>query len=299
MKISDAFDAYTADVASVHSYRAAIQDAADREFAHLKEQETRRQQANLSPSHIVGMQNLCFRTADTGRHHFYAFKDVTIQAQIDALVRRTNRQYQWLLAEAYELFEDFLENAYACAALENKNLWPLRDFGALTFDELASVTFDKLLEQAKSKKDKPQSLLHPLREKLHRMKVLETRNSLNTNLWFKINFIEKLRHHIVHTRGAVADKQQFAKDLLSKIGLYNSGKPEKEYLELIDTYVRPDGDAHVVRLLDVALPAEGPFAVHLDIFDDLSDGLLAYAHLLTTCFAPVESKQPNTQKNGT
>ena len=113
------------------------------------------------------------------------------------------------------------------------------------------------------------------------------------------HFIEKLRHHIVHTRGAVADKQQFAKDLLSKIGLYNSGKPEKEYLELINTYVRPDGDAHVVRLLDVALPAEGPFAVHLDIFGDLSDGLLAYAHLLTTCFALVESKQPNAQKNGT
>lgn len=297
MKISDAFDAYTADVASVHSYRAAIQKAADREFVHLKEQETRGQHANQ----IVSMQNLCFRTADTGSNHFYAFKDITIQAQIDALVRRTNRQYQWLLAEAYELFEDFLENAYACAALENKNLWPLRDFGVLTFDELASVTFDKLLEQAKSKKGKPQSLLLPLREKLQRIRDLETRNCLNANLWFKINFIEKLRHHIVHTRGAVADKKQFAKDLLSKMGLYNCGKPEKEYLALIDAYVQPDGDgdAHVVRLLNVPLPAEGPFAVHLDLFNDLSDGLLAYAHLLTTCFAPVESKQPRARKNDT
>lgn len=182
MKISDAFDAYTADVASVHSYRVAIQKSAEREFVHLKEQEARWQQANMSSSQIVGMQNLSFRTADTGRNHFYAFKDITIQAQIDALLRQTNRQYQWLLAEAYELFEDFLENAYACAALENKNLWPLRDFGALTFDDLTSVTFDKLLELAKSKKDKPQSLLHPLREKLQRMKVLETRNCLNANL---------------------------------------------------------------------------------------------------------------------
>lgn len=298
MKISDAFDAYTADVASVHSYRAAIQKAAEREFVHLKEQESRWKQENLSPSQIVGMQNLYFRTADTGGYHSYAFKDITIKAQIDALVRQTNRQYQWLLAEAYELFEDFLENAYACAALENRSLWPLRDFGALTYDELTSVTFDKLLEQAKSKKDKPQSLLNPLREKLLRMKALETRNCLNANLWFKINFIEKLRHHIVHTRGAVADKQQFAKDLLTKIGLYNNGKPEKEYLELIDTYIRQDGDAHVIRLLDVALPAEGPFAMHLAIFDDLSDGLLAYSHLLTTCFSPVESKQPNGQQNG-
>lgn len=299
MKISDAFDAYTADVASVHSYRAAIQKAADREFEHLKGQETRRLQANMSPSQIVGMQNLSFRTADTGRHHFYAFKDITIQAQIDALVRQTNRQYQWLLAEAYELFEDFLENAYACAALENKNLWPLRDFGTLTFDELTSVTFDKLLELAKSKQGKPQTLLHPLREKLPRMKILETRNHLDVNLWFKINFIEKLRHHIVHTRGVVADKQQLTKDLLSKMGIYNNGKPEKEYLELIDAYVRPDGDAHVVRLLNVELSANGPFAMHLDMFDSLSDGLLAYAHLLTTCFSPVESKQPHAQINGT
>jgi hypothetical protein len=52
-------------------------------------------------------------------------------------------------------------------------------------------------------------------------------------------------------------------------------------------------------LLDVALPAEGLFAVHLDVFDDLSDGLLAYAHLLATCFAPMESKQPNAHQNGT
>lgn len=299
MKISDTFDAYTAEVASIHSYRVAVQNAADREFAHLKDQETRLQQASLSASQIVGMQNLSFRTADTGMHHFYGFKDSTVQAQIDELVHRTNRQFQWLLAEAYELFEDFVENAYACAALENRNLWPLRDFGALTLDQLPSVTFDVLLKRAKSKKDKPRSLLHPLREKLPRMKVLESRNSLNANLWLKINFIEKLRHHIVHTRGAVMDKQQFAKDLLDKVELHNNGKPEKEYLELIDAYVRPDGDVHVVRLLDVALSSDGPFAVHLDMFGDLSDGLLAYAHLLTTCLAPVESNQPTTKINGT
>lgn len=299
MKFSDAFDSYTTEIASVYTYRYAIRGAADRELDHLMEQDKHREQANLSPDQVVGMQNLSFRTADTGHHHFYSFKDNTIQAQLDALAHRTNRQYQWLLAEAYELFEDFLEHAYACAAMENKNLWPLRDYGSISLDELDSITFDKLLKQAKAKRDKPQSLLHPLREKLPRIKALETSNRLQVNLWFVVNFVEKLRHHIVHTKGIVADKQKFTADLLEKVGLYNNGKPDPAYLEFIDLYLCPRGGAHFVRLLEVALPSSGHFRKYVDVFGDLSDYLVAYAHVLVTTFTPVQSKQPTSMNADT
>lgn len=290
MRISDAFDEYATYVASVYSNRAAIQKAADSELFRLREDEAQLQQENQSITDIRGMHNYSFRTADTGEHHFYAFSKTTIDAQFHALERRTNRQYQWLLAEAYELFEDFLEKVYACAALKNKNLWPLRDFGELTFDELGSVTFEELLTQAKSKKNKPQSFLNPLREKLPRIAILETQNKLDTNLRFTITLVEKLRHHIVHTRGAVADKNKLSKELLLKVGLYNNGSPRQEYLDLIDKYVRLDGDVYFVSLLNIPLPSKGPAFVYFDKFAHLTDGLLAYAYMLTGCLTQVESK---------
>lgn len=292
MEISEAFDKYTAEVALANAYQSAIRKAADKELQDLIKQEGLLRQAKMQPNKILGMQNLAFRTADTGQYHFYAFKDYTIEVMKDALVLRTNRQYQWLLAEVYELFEDFLEHFYACAAMENKNLWPLRDFGNISLDELYSIGFEMLLKLAKDKKGKPKSLLSPLREKIPRIKVLEKINKLNVNLWFAVNFIEKLRHHIVHTKGIVSDKNKFIDDLMKKVGLYNNGRPDQEHLELINLVLQQQDGKHFVRLLEIPLLSNGPVRSHVNVFNELSNHLLAYSHVLVTSFTQVQSKKP-------
>lgn len=293
MEFAAIFDRYTRDLASVHANHIMIREESEREFQRLLEQDGRRQEAKLPPSQILAQSNHSFRTAVTGALHFYDFRDYTLKDQMDALVVRTNRQYQWLLAEAYELFEDFLEHFYAAAALANKNLWPLRDYGSLTLSELDSATFESLLQRAREKKDKPQSLLHPLRSKLPLLNRFESTNALKTDLWFALNFIEKLRHHIVHTKGIVTSKADFSEQLLKRCGMYNNGQPNQAIIDLIDDYVRPLDTAYYVRLLEVSLPPHGPFRQRLNMFAELSELLPAYAHLLTSCFTAPTSKRPS------
>ncbi len=296
MNISALFEAYSSEVASVHAYISTIRREAETEFHRLVEQKIHLQALNLPKHQIVGMGNHVFRTASNGEYFFYDFRDYTIDSLMESLVNRTNRQYQWLLAEVYELFEDFLEKAYAAAAIINKDLWPLRDYGSITFDAIDTVNFDFLLKQARAKKGKPQSLLNPLRMRLPMLKRFETVNSLDTDLWFAINFVEKLRHHIVHTKGLISSKADFVEQLLKKCGAYNNGRPDQRYLELIDNYVRPMAAAHYVRLLEFPLENKDYYRCYVDMFKELSNRLLAYAHLLASSFERVESKKPPTPR---
>ena len=57
-----------------------------------------------------------FRTAQFNQQDFfYGYKERRLEDQKRAVWRHKNKQYQWLLAEAYELFEDFIESAYGFA----------------------------------------------------------------------------------------------------------------------------------------------------------------------------------------
>jgi hypothetical protein len=292
MDIVAIFEKYTNDLGFVYDHQAAIRKESELEFQRLLNQEVLRVEANLPIGQIFGMHNHSFRTAVTGEHFFYDFKDYTIEAQMTSLVTRTNRQYQWLLAEAYELFEDFLEHFYAAVALVNRNLWPLKDYGAMVLSELESASFETLLGQARSKREKPQSLLYPLRTKLPLLSRFESQNALKTDLWFAMNFIEKLRHHIVHTKGMISSKSEFTDQLLRRCGTFNKGKPSQSNMDLIDSFIAPRGNACFVRLLDMPLPPCGTFSQYVDMFGELSGYLPAYAHLLASCFVRLQSMSP-------
>lgn len=261
---------------------------ADRQLQQYLEHDERRTAKNFPPEYVVSAQNMSFRCAETGQHFFYDFTEHSIQDQIQALKRHTNRQYQWLLAEAYEHFEDFLEKTYAAAALIDRDYWPLRDYGTKRAGDLASLSFEWLFEQARGKKDKPYSLLNPLRTKIDRIQRVESTNMLNVNLWFMLHLIEKLRHHIVHTGGDIESREEFVGSLLQKCGLFNNGKPDSVYVDWIDEFVRPVGNHHAVHLLERSLGDIGPIKRHINVFEELSNMLLAYAHLITTSFTQVE-----------
>ena len=104
-----------------------------------------------------------------GRAIFYGFRDVTVDEAIDNLVRHTNRQHQWFLAEAYELFEEFLNRAYAYMGITSPACWPLRDFGSVQWNEAQAKDFQWYLKQSQTKKDAPLSMLRQFRKEFPRM----------------------------------------------------------------------------------------------------------------------------------
>lgn len=264
---------------------------ATRQFRYLVEQDERRNAAALPPDHVVAVQNMSFRQLATGEHFFYEFRKHSIPEQIRSLNLRTNRHYQWLLVEAYEHFEDFLEQAYSAAALVDKNIWPLRDYGTNHLGDLEKISFEKLHELAREKKDKPYSLLNPLREHRAIIKKYENNNALDINPWFLLHLIEKLRHHIVHTKGEVNNREKFSTDVLKKSGLHNNGKPDELYKNWIDSFFIEAGSTSLIHLLERPIKDYSPLNFHINVFEETSNHLLSYAHLIASSFTNPEPKK--------
>lgn len=273
MRIEEAFEVYSSKVAEVHIYRQAIRRAADQEVRRLHEQREKQQESGFSDSLKVSGQNMSFRTAETGAFHFYAFHDATIQELIDSLVKRTNRQYQWLLADTYELFEDYLEHAYACMGYSDNGAWPLRDYGGTCLPELGTKNYDYFLQQSQNKRERPYSIINQFRLKLPLIKRWELTNSLDTNLCLAIAVIEKMRHFIVHLRGEVNNKTKATKEILERAAVYNNGNPSEANLSFVSSYLRLTEEDGCICLMDIPAESIG----HFDVFESLSNHLLAYA----------------------
>lgn len=280
MNIRDIFALYSERMTQIHLYQRAMQAIAKKELEELykyeKSIESHPDLNDLSSSY----HNMFFRTAKDGAHRFFGSKKHTVEDRKLSVVLHKNKQYQWLLAEAYEEFKDFLENAYAFAGYKDNNFWPLNDFGSISLSELKDMPFSWFLDQARRKKDIPSSIINKLRDSFPIIAALEVKNGLNVNLRLAIVLIEFLRHVIVHKSGVVTDKNEFKKRVLQKAGLYNNGKPDEDHVSYIDVHFGGGEYGNTISLLEVRVNPEIPLDLHVNVFGVLSGYLMAYAHLV-------------------
>ena len=47
-----------------------------------------------------------------------------------------NKQMQWFLVEAYEIYEKFIENLYSLMGYLDNDFWNLSDFGEIQFNDI-------------------------------------------------------------------------------------------------------------------------------------------------------------------
>jgi hypothetical protein len=273
VNIDEIFSAYTAKVADVEHYRRTTEDAADRELAGLLKLKAHVEASDPEWPNIA-QHNFSFKDAANGEYVHYAFHELTADQAIQRLLRHTNRQHQWFLAELYELFEEFLKKAYACMGHHRPDLWPLRDFGGVLWGDVSSKSFPWFLDQVRQKKEFPQSVLKHFRNVLPSLRQVEARN---THLYVAALLVGSMRHRIVHARGLVQDRAQFLEDVLKAGGASQSG----ELRGFLESRLLLD-DEKTIYLLKV--PADnGPPLLKLsyDTFRRLADNLLAYAHQIT------------------
>ena len=93
----------------------------------------------------------------------------SINENLEALKFHQNQQYQWLLTEVYENFEDYLDLLYAHIGYIDNNFWPLNDFGAISFDEIENKDIEWFISRVKEKKGRPQSIIKQIRKKIPAM----------------------------------------------------------------------------------------------------------------------------------
>lgn len=281
MKVQDLFKEFEEKISLVQAYQRAARSLGNGELEKLDRHRNRIAESGEEPP-MMSMMSFSFRSALDGNHIYYGRRTQNVEEVTLALELQLNKQNQWLLAEAYEEFEDFLEAAYASAAYFDNSFWPLSDYGNISLAELPEKKWDWYLERAKNKKNSPESILSHIREKLPKFSAAERDNALGTDLRFSIALITQFRHHIVHTGGKVRDRERFVKQVLGSIGLSAHGESAAEHRAYIGDYFfqAPHGDT--IALLDRRHPdSTGPLKFYVSVFDELVKDLLASAHLLT------------------
>lgn len=282
MGIQEIFDSFTSAVGDVQQYRDLTGSVADAEWRRMNEWKKAAEEDPSRPE-FLSMQNMTFREATTGKAVLYHFRDTSIDERLAALVKHTKRQYQWHLAECYELFETFLTQAYAWSGHRDPSVWPLRDFGGVTWGEVMGHDYAWFLTLARNKKDAPLSILRHFSELLPSVKQVEENNKLRANLLVAVTFVAHLRHQIVHARGVIKDGEKFANGVTQKLGLSGAAKSKHAEFVLQSLWLEDDG---LISLMKV--PVEGsphPLQLHHDVFDGYVRYLLAYAHHLSVHLA--------------
>lgn len=282
MKVQDLLKDFQEKISLVQSYQRAARGVANSELQKLDAHRQRVAESGDDNSSMMSMMNFNFRSALDGSHIQYGHRRQNVEEVSLALELHLNKQNQWLLAEAYEEFEDFLEAAYASAGYSNNSFWPLSDYGNISLTQLPEKGWDWYLERAKSKKNRPESILSHFRAKLPKFAAAEKDNALGIDLSLSIALITQLRHRIVHSAGKVRDREPFVKGVLESVGLYANGKPAAEHRAYVEGYFfeYPYGDT--IGLLDRRHPdSMGPIKIYVSVFDHLVSKLLASAHLLT------------------
>ena len=279
MKIQEILNLFHEKMTQIYLYQRAANDLMTAEIKELtKHAEFLEERPDLKELE-VSVNNMFFNDPISGNPIFYGHKTSTIEERISAVHLHKNKQYQWLLAEAYEEFEDFLEAAYASTGYYDKNFWPLMDYGNISLQDISGKDWDWHYNQVKTKKGLPQSILTIFRQKFKSISEIEKNNKLNYDLKFMLALISQLRHHIVHTAGKVKNKEKFIEKILNDVGLFNNGKPKKENTDFINYFL--NGDENVIVLLEVRIRKEIPLNIHVSPFDILCRFLLSQAHIIS------------------
>lgn len=144
-----------------------------------------------------------------------------------------NKQMQWFLVEAYEMYEKFIEQLYAIMGYLDNNFWNVSDFGEVQLSDILNKSEEWFFEQIKKKKEKPYSIIKVFEKRLN-IKQYFDKKSPSTNYDFLMQFISEFRHAIVHDKGFL-DKTVL-KDKLFKVQGIIGQELIKKYEDFIDFY---------------------------------------------------------------
>lgn len=280
MLIQKIYENFSYKIAQLYLIWRGIKETTKNEITDLTEGKKTFSKNPILKELPCSVNNMFFYDAKNGVAQWFGHKTSTHDERILEVILHKNKQYQWILSEAYEAYEDYLEESYSYIGFNDKNLWPLTDFGNITLPELSAKGFDWFLKQAKKKKDRPYSILNLFRNISEEFSDLELNNKLNKNLKFIIIFIENLRHIIVHRSGSVKDKHVFIENTLKKTGLYNNGKYDQNIFKLIELFFGKNEFKNLIVLIESERNEEHFTLIDFDPLDYLLNPLMASSHMV-------------------
>lgn len=280
MELNEIWTNFAERMAEIELFHRATKDSAKKELSLINEYANSLKDNQELKDLSASLHNMTFYDAKTGIIKFYNRKKRSLEDRYLHVLLHKNKQYQWLVAEAYEEFEDYLENVYAYYGSINNSFWPLKDYGNISLSELGEKDYAWYVEQARKKKDIPHSILNRFRRQFTELRAIEATNKLEVNLSLAITLIEKLRHIIVHKGGKITSKDSFIKLTTEQSGLYNNGNISQEHVSFINLFFGENEYENLITLLEIRVQPEIPLDIHVSLFEKLTSYLMAYSFLL-------------------
>jgi len=280
MNIKDIWSNYSERIAEIELFQRAVKSASGMELKALFQYAENEGTDPKLKGVPLSSHNMTFRDARSGQVSSYHYRTMSTDDRKSEALFRKNRQYQWLLAEAYEEFEDYLFKVYAYCGLNDSNFWPLCDYGNIKLSERDKLDFNWHLQQANKKKGAPKSILETFRKSFPRLQYIESKNHFRVNLEFAMVLIEKLRHLIVHNCGRTKSIEDFTNLVAKEAGVFNNGKNLIEHKQLVEQFFGKDKYRNLIALLEIHINPELPFQTYVCRFGLLMDFLMSYSHLL-------------------
>lgn len=278
-ELNDCYKKYTARMTEIYLYQAAAKSESQKELDKLNKH---RENIKINPErerYFRSMHHMAFQSAMNGEIVQFGYNVHSIEDWIQAVYLRKNKQYQWLLAEAYEYFEDAVEDAYAFLGFKDNNAWPLKDFGEITVSEVNIKPFSWFQKQAGRKRIEKH--LSYFRKKFTEIEDLEINNALRINLKFSLIVVMKLRHIIVHNGGWVDDKEEFVKSVFKQAEILNNDRIDEVKKQLVESFFGVGEKANMVHLVENPVNIGFSGNAHIDRFKNiLLTSMMAYIEIL-------------------
>lgn len=280
MNIEDIWSNYSEHIAEIELFQRATKRASEEELKSLLHYGNQVADSPELKNIPLSSHNMTFRDALSGATYSYHHRQMSIEDRQQDILFRKNRQYQWLLVEAYEEFEDYLHKVYAYCGLTDANFWPLYDYGHIKLSERGSLDFNWYLEQSNKKKGATRSILVSFRNSFPELQKVEANNKLEVNLAFVIILVEKLRHVIVHNGGESTSRDSFVELVAREAGVFNNGNISLENKQLVEQFFGVSEYINLVALLEIQLQPKWPIEYYVCRFGVLVNFLMSYGHLL-------------------
>ncbi len=276
--ILDALNTFKKKMVDAGQLRSAINQSFDIQLRNLREAKEQEKQYELEAL-PRSVDNMFYYDLKSGHAVMYGSKRLFLDQQVTAAHLHKNRQYQWVLVDSYEAFEDFLEHIYAAMGWIDLDFWPMSDYRNVQTPEIPAKPFEWYQTQLKQKKNKPGSILNVFRTKFQELKKIETDNECNLHAVFELTLISKLRHLVVHTSGKVENKEEVVKRMLNEAAINDKHKESlTARANFFFNNLRDLQDVHVY-LLGHTNP-DLPFCSTHNL-SDLMGFLVSYAQLIT------------------
>lgn len=281
MEINQIFSDFTDSVGHVVIYARAAKKLTNKELEELEKQtEAYNKRLEEYPDWFSAFDRMYFQCPKSGETKLYFNSVDSLQDRKDKVWLHRNKNYQWLLAEAYEAFEVFIARLYTYIGKTEPSYWQMQDFGTAKLNEIEQKPFEWYYERAKKKKDFPKSILNAFRDLCPEIDVYEKNNSSEVNMRLTLKLIEKFRHLIVHNGGVLGDLEEVHKKVVRECGFSDKSADSDIAMQYLKSLVMPIKGKFTIVLMEKDLNGY-PNGVVSNTFENLVKRLVAYSSLLS------------------